>query len=352
MSDQLNATPWVSFCMSTYRRTGFLKKALTLIGAQTFTNFEVVISDNDPEGSAASVVAAFNDPRFRYFPNGANLGMINSFNKSIERSGGRFIVMITDDDPVYPHMLQTLYELHLKYPGYGIYFGGHDTFFHGLVQARMAKARVGTNSSLADMELDAEKAFSPTEFSTAFIDGTLSGGLLWSTGIVRRDIALSIGGFPDYGTPHLADCSYVLLSGSHEGCVYVNTALGYRAIHTENYSYREANYESIYKAPEGFYRWTMDRMPPAVNTPRFQELLAHYIGRDMTVYVISIRKMLQQQGIDSPLFEDFRKRFFRISFLRKWKRKYYIAIRFPYTFELFLAFRKMLFPPSLNKPGK
>jgi len=352
MPDSNNATPWVSFCMSTYRRTGFLQKALSLIRQQTFTDFEVVISDNDPEGSAAPVVAEFQDPRFRYFPNGTNLGMVNSFNKSIERSRGQFIVMITDDDPVYPHMLQTLYHLYRKYPGYGLYIGGHDTFFHGLLQARMAKARIGTNSSLADRELDAEKVYSAAEFPEAFLDGSFTGGLLWSVGAVRRDIALAIDGFPSYGTPHLADCSFILLSGAREGVVYVNTALGYRAIHNENYSYAETNYESIYKAPEGFYQWTIDRLPAAVSTPKLKQLLAHYIGRDMTVYVISIKKMLQVQKVKSGKFEDFRKRFFNISFLKKWRRKYYIAVHFPYAFELFLAFRNLLSPPPLNPPGK
>lgn len=352
MPDLKSDTPWASFCLSTYRRTGFLKKALTLFMAQTLPDFEVVISDNDPEGSGESVVAEFQDPRFRYFHNGTNLGMINSFNKSIERSRGQFVVVITDDDPVYPDMLQVLYDLHIKYPGYGLYFGGHDTVFTGLLQARMAKARVGTNSGLANWDLDTEKVFSAAEFPRVFLDGTIGGSLLWSVGVMRRDIALAIGGVPNFGTPHLADCSYILLGGVREGCVYVNRALGARVIHDENYSYAEANYETIYKAPEGFYNWTIQRLPPVMNTPHLQKLLVHFVGRDMTIVVIAIKKMLQLQQVKSEKFEDFSRRFFNISFLRKWKRKYYIAVHFPRLFELFLSFRNLLVSPTLNKPEK
>jgi GT2 family glycosyltransferase len=43
---------WVSFCMSTYMRPILLEKTLRSILSQTFTDFEVVISDNDPKGSA------------------------------------------------------------------------------------------------------------------------------------------------------------------------------------------------------------------------------------------------------------------------------------------------------------
>src|ERR1700744_3271166 len=115
--------------------------------------------------------------------------------------------------------------------------------------------------------------------------------LLWSVGIVKREIALEVGGFPYFGSPHLADCGFTLLCGARGGCVYINTALGHRTIHNENYSYAEANYESIYKAPEKFYQWTVDRLPPAVNTPQLRQLLEYVVGRDMTVYVISIKRM-------------------------------------------------------------
>lgn len=349
MPDPNNARPWVSFCMTTYRRTGFLRKALAEIKAQTFADFEVVVSDNDPEQSAAAVVGECRDPRFKYFPNVTNLGMVASFNKSIERATGEWVVMITDDDPVYPQMLQVLHDLTVKHPGYGLYIGGHDTFFAGLAQARMAKARIGINSSLADWELGAIKTFSKEEFPLAFLDGRFSGGLLWSTGIVRREIALAAGGFPNYGTPHLADNAYLLLCGARAGCVHINVSLGQRVIHEENYSYSEKNYESIYTAPEGFLEWTRKRLPPAGLTPALDEALVHFIGRDMTVYVISIRKTV---GKNNTLFESFRGRFFQLAPLRKWRRKYFIAVHYPNLFELFLAARRVLFPPSINQSGK
>jgi len=338
--------------MSTYRRPVFLKRTLSLIKAQTFSDYEVVVSDNDPERSAEAVVQELNDPRFRYFSNGTNLGMVSSFNKSIERSEGRYIAMLTDDDPVYPEMLEELHKLHQEYPGYGIYIGGHDTFFNGLLQARMFKTRVGTNSSLADWELGAVRTFSAADFPAAFLSDVFASGLLWSAAIVKRDIALSIGGFPDFGTPHLADCAFVLLSGAQAGCVHLNKAVACRTIHDNNYSYAPANYESIYKAPEGFYQWALDKLPAAAVTPQLKASLAHYIGRDMTVYVITIKKMLKVQQVKSPQFEEFRKRFFRLPLLRRWKRKYFIAIHFPNLFELFLAFKRALFPSSLKRQGQ
>ncbi len=170
---------------------------------------------------------------------------------------------------------------------------------------------------------------------------------------MKRDIALSIGGFPDYGTPHLADASYLLLSGSHAGCVYINTALGHRTIHTDNYSYATGTYANIYNAPESFYRWTMERLPAAQKTPAFTRALENYIGRDMTTYVIAIKKMLQARQIDEATSsKNFRRRIFRLPWLKKWKRKYFIAVHYPRLIRPFSGLSgKSLFPPPLKEAG-
>src|SRR6185436_6094647 len=103
--------PFASFCFSTYRRPSYLRSTLEKILLQTFTDFEVIVSDNDENESAKEIVNSFHDQRLKYFPNGENLGMKKSYNKSLERSSGSYIIMIADDDPVYPEMLQTLYNL-------------------------------------------------------------------------------------------------------------------------------------------------------------------------------------------------------------------------------------------------
>src|SRR6266436_6569976 len=106
MNQTTEATPWVSFCMTTRRRPDFLIKTLRSIQRQTVENLEVIVSDNDPAGSARAVVEGLNDSRFRYFCNEEDLGMNASFNRSLAKARGEYVVMITDDDPVYPEMLE------------------------------------------------------------------------------------------------------------------------------------------------------------------------------------------------------------------------------------------------------
>src|SRR5262249_21172940 len=115
--------PWVSFCLATYRRPQLLEQTLRSITHQTWSDFEVIVSDNDPEGSGGPVVEALGDTRCHYYRNTENLGMIRNFNAALAQATGDYVVLITDDDPVYPHMLATLRELWAGQPGYGMYFG-------------------------------------------------------------------------------------------------------------------------------------------------------------------------------------------------------------------------------------
>ena len=115
--------PWASFCMSTYKRPLFLKSQIDILLSQTFANFEIVISDNDPEASGKVIADSFNDSRIKYDFNAVNLGMVKSFNKAIDRSIGEFVVMVTDDDPVDSNMLEYFYLLQKQYPEFSLYSG-------------------------------------------------------------------------------------------------------------------------------------------------------------------------------------------------------------------------------------
>ncbi|MGH2563541.1 MAG: glycosyltransferase family 2 protein [Ginsengibacter sp.] len=108
MDATLGDKVWVTFCMTTYKRPEFLRNQLRSLQQQTFTNFKIIISDNDVDASGQSVVQAINDPRISYACNEVNLGMVKSFNRSLAKADTEYVVMITDDDPVYPEMLQTL----------------------------------------------------------------------------------------------------------------------------------------------------------------------------------------------------------------------------------------------------
>lgn len=220
--------PWVSFCISTFKRPVFLRDQLSLLLKQSFQVFEIVISDNDPEASGEKVALEFHDSRIKYFHNGENLGMIRSFNKSIERAMADYIVMVTDDDPVDQHLLADMHALHQQYPGFSIYGG----FMRSIMS-------------------DLPEIIRAENFIAEILDPKKTPWMLWSSCIMERLIVLQNNGIPDYGSPHLADHALIAMVGSKGGAVLVQKKYSFLSSHDSNFS--KFNFNYYVQGCKGFY---------------------------------------------------------------------------------------------------
>ena len=225
----MSNTPWASFCMTTYKRPAFLKIQLEILLKQTFTNFEIVIADNDPLGSGKNIVDLFNDKRIKYERNIDNLGMIKSYNKSIERAEGDFIVMVTDDDPVFENMLDFFYNIYKSYPNFSVY---------GAVKR--------TKTSDGAIEIIDKK-----DFMSEILDSRLSQELHWSSFLLKRTTLLEIGKLPDFVSGHLVDHVLLSIMGSKNGAVIINGKFSFIQLHDTNYS--KTNFENYYISSVDFY---------------------------------------------------------------------------------------------------
>jgi glycosyltransferase involved in cell wall biosynthesis len=334
--------PWVTFCMTTYKRPEFLAKQLKSILKQSVTDFSIIVSDNDVEASAKKVIEEIGDPRIEYHVNEANLGMVKSFNSSLSKATSEYVVMITDDDPVYPEMLETLRDLSLQYPGYGMYYGGCDIVCYNPDVAFTSRLRVGTNSCLANLPIGTVRTYTGQQFPFAYFKGEIGGHILWSTGIVRRDVALAIDGMPDFGAPYNTDFGYIVLSGAQKGAVLINTSLGAQVVHGTNYGFTESEYQRLFVTPQGFYKWVMDRLPKENNYQGIERHIELFIARWVVEYAASIHKMFKMKGGDRSNFNKYVDQVFKIPYLRKWKYKYLLATRFPRLFEIAVGIKAQL----------
>ncbi|HEV8082130.1 MAG TPA: glycosyltransferase family A protein [Chitinophagaceae bacterium] len=343
MEPRIEEQPWVTFCMTTYKRPEFLRNQLLSLLNQTFGNFQIVISDNDIEASGQKIVDEINDPRIHYDCNKANFGMVKSFNRSLHKATTEYVVMITDDDPVYPEMLETLYSLSREYPGFGIYYGGCDIKCMNPEVARSSRLKVGTNSCLANLPIGTVRTFDGKDFPLTYFSGEIGGHILWSTGIVEREIALEIGGMPDFGAPYNTDFGYIVLSGSRKGALLLNTSLGCQVVHGQNYGFTEADFEKFYITPEAFYNSIMNKLPADFDTESLKQPLQTFIARWVVEYAVSIKKFLHDKKISDKNFNVYANKIFKISYLKKWKYKYLLAINFPNIFEFLIEIKKKLF---------
>jgi len=58
--------PIVSVCIPTYNRAAMLKNAMDSVLAQTFGDFELIVSDNASSDGTEALVRSYRDERIRY----------------------------------------------------------------------------------------------------------------------------------------------------------------------------------------------------------------------------------------------------------------------------------------------
>ncbi|MES2893031.1 MAG: glycosyltransferase family A protein [Bacteroidota bacterium] len=335
-----HSNPVVSFCFTTFKRHDHLLATLESIIKQTFTDYEVIVSDNDPEQSGRVVVEGFNNPKFKYYPNPENLGMKKSFNKSLERSTGEYIVMIADDDPVYPDMLATLVKLRHDFPGYGMYLGGCDWFCTHHEVAKLYGLKVGTNSCLSNHhDLNYVEAFKPAQFVENLFTFKIFPHYLWSTGMVKRTILIEQGGVPDYGTPFLGDYAYMSIMGAHSGCVIINKSLGCQTLHDENFG-RNQN-DQLITAVKNFPEYLTSKMGHMDGWEKLSRHIKKFVG----VWIVSHLSFLHKYATDrGESLVKAEKEIFEVDYMRPFKIKYLLKRRLPVLHDQLVKVNQKLRP--------
>ncbi|KAM3090371.1 glycosyltransferase family 2 protein [Phormidesmis sp. 146-35] len=105
--------PAVSIGMPVYNGEAFLTAALDAILAQTFTNFELIISDNASTDRTEEICRTYaaQDDRIHYYRNTQNLGAAWNFNRVFQLAQGQYFKWATHDDLLAPTALEKCVEL-------------------------------------------------------------------------------------------------------------------------------------------------------------------------------------------------------------------------------------------------
>jgi glycosyltransferase involved in cell wall biosynthesis len=91
-----------------YNGERFLAASLDALLAQTFTDFELIISDNGSTDATGAIARSYesSDARVRYIHHPRNLGLAFNHNFVIEQAHGEFFKWVSDDDLYAPNLLQ------------------------------------------------------------------------------------------------------------------------------------------------------------------------------------------------------------------------------------------------------
>ena len=103
--------PKVSVIIPTYNRAEFLRSAIESALKQTFTDIEIIVSDDKSTDHTQELVESFKDRRIKYVLNEGNQGPSAARNTAILTSKGEYIAFLDDDDEWLPYKLQRQVEV-------------------------------------------------------------------------------------------------------------------------------------------------------------------------------------------------------------------------------------------------
>jgi len=197
----------VSIVIPTFKRAHAVRKAIDSVKCQTWSNWElIIVDDNDPDSQARKdtqlVIAEFlSDPKIIYIQQERNLGACKARNTGLEQAKGKYIAFLDDDDLWLESKLE---------------------------RQVLQLEKTGADLCYSDMDLEYQgrkKYFTCLSSENLFIKLLTQGyGICTSALLISKESLLSINGFDDT-LPSMQDYDLLLRIAERFECNYIPEAL-------------------------------------------------------------------------------------------------------------------------------
>lgn len=215
MPNHSTAAALVTVIVPTIGRPEFIVDTLRSVLAQSYTQLQILISDNAPAQPTAPLLAlaGIDDARIEIVERASRLDFSAHMNACIEQSRGTYLMIVSDDDQITPDYVAEMVHLMTADPGIKICLGRQvqiDENDRGLLGA--------PDPRQATLVVD----------GVEFLAGTLgraldTGVLTYISMFVRRSDIVAAGGFQPYPDGSHAD-NYIVFSLALEGRVALATS--------------------------------------------------------------------------------------------------------------------------------
>ncbi len=112
------AEPKISVCLPCYNRQDYIGESIESVLNQTFSDFELIITDNCSTDGTVEIIQKYasKDSRIHFYVNDSNLGLIGNLNRGILLGRGEYIKPIFSDDMLPPRCLEVFADVLDKNP--------------------------------------------------------------------------------------------------------------------------------------------------------------------------------------------------------------------------------------------
>lgn len=100
----------VSVCIPTFNGERHIREAITSVLSQSYSHFEIVISDHSSHDETLKIVESFSDSRIRIVHQPRNASVAENWNFCVANSKGQYVKVMGQDDVLYVNALEVELE--------------------------------------------------------------------------------------------------------------------------------------------------------------------------------------------------------------------------------------------------
>jgi glycosyltransferase involved in cell wall biosynthesis len=100
----------ISVCIPSYNHARYISHTIESVLNQSFTDFEIIISDDNSQDNSIEIIKNFKDTRIKLIENKQNQGPSVNANIAIENASSNFIALIASDDMMHKTRLEKTFN--------------------------------------------------------------------------------------------------------------------------------------------------------------------------------------------------------------------------------------------------
>ena len=135
--------PAISVCIPTYNGAKYIAQTIESILNQTFTDFEIIVSDDGSSDNTLEIVGSFNDPRIVRIDRLSKVGAEANWNNAVANASASLVKLVCQDDLLYPQCLEVEVQTMSKSENQDVSFCFHLRDFVTPNSRKLSARRVG-----------------------------------------------------------------------------------------------------------------------------------------------------------------------------------------------------------------
>lgn len=263
--------PLFTIAVTTYDRVDLLRETLASVLKQEFSNFEIIVGNDNPGRTLDFVSLGIEpDPRVQFINRTTNLRELANMNDLLQRARGRYFTWLADDDLYRPQFLKSVADVFEDHP---------DTT---CVLTSFSAGEFPTTPEFACVEKP--KFFSGANFFRSYWSGEVQ--TVSVMGVFLTSYLRELGGLEDVSRDNLGMfCEYMLLvrMALLERIAYIDTPLIFYRQHAASWSNTTQDIDQYLRASE--YLVT-------VSIPVFLKLDAHFSANLSDVMIFAVKRCI------------------------------------------------------------